>query len=631
MTDDKCPINAKYNRNATNPQCICLPGYSTSSDLETCELQLKEHVPLNNCIENNSSSSLHTLCADKYGQFSRFCNIGVCHCIQNVSYAYPSSSNPYKCVSYLNTPQKSNLTTTDCPAGSKPENNNECRCKPGYSETNKTSCDLNLSPGATGSDCDLLNSADGDVSCNSAWPYSRICKRGECRCDGSKSFYSLYSLRVPLCVVLLDTPQNSPIIAPTVLCPEHSLNNNKSDECRCDTGYRTDPNSNKQVCVKKSSKLYNYNENPPSPPAENITLIDDCTSVYSGPLEIVNASNSQNYCRCKRYSVKLNSTACFYDQLFLIGTGNMSDRSNCTRYKNDDCKTLYNDQAYCDIIDGRESCLCNRQTSFLNNKICQSFASFVYPSVSGLLTSACDTNNDCKIPNTECKFYLLTNYKLCQCKSGYFLNPKAQTCENNRCTGERDPSTNFICDGYNWRCQDGYYENTNKTGCVKITHVYNKPYQYCNASFSTTTTTSGVRCTECNRAMCELDYQEQDDKCVQNKFEDKCQHKPEICNKLVSGSSCKNNECGCYTSGTYRDDAICARAIGYECDQTAQCGNGGFCSDRECRCNIGYTETTVTDTNGKYIQRCVRRNNGRNIQYSLWLLVLLSIVSFINS
>ncbi|CAF1409442.1 unnamed protein product, partial [Didymodactylos carnosus] len=422
----------------------------------------------------------------------------------------------------------------------------------------------------------------------------------------------------------------------------------------------------------KSLQLFEFGVTP-SPLPNTVLTNEECIGIYSELVE-VKSINSNNWCQCKQYTFKVNDIECVWEldkeltyishicvknavydgkkcicnpgyrsnqnrrscdridenKLQLDGADNPTGKNLCTTYTDTDCRILYNSPAYCDTINKTEICLCDRKISFVYENKCERFAHYVYPALRELPKYTCDADDDCnRTLNTVCSFYLETNYKVCQCQKDYLYNPANKTCENNRCKGNRAANTNYICNGYDWVCKNGYYPSKDKTYC-EPRPTFTDTYQYCNSSYILATSANGIQCNNtCERTVCMSGYKNEHNKCVRNNFNDKCEHDQTLCSTLVEGSTCVDNVCGCYEPGTYKNDVKCAKAVGFICDSDTECDDNSLCLQHICRCKDRSKLVSLTDSDGRRIERCI--NGGRTVHLAIGLLLLMPLLWFIRS
>ncbi|UJR14617.1 hypothetical protein I4U23_001611 [Adineta vaga] len=627
-----CPPHANVNKS----QCVCSPYglYKTSGDKRRCELKLSS-------AESGSSQAgeldYNTTCVTLYGEYSRFYSQGECQCIPNKSF-YTNENGKERCATLLDV---NTANTNDCPFNAE-SNGGLCKCKTGYRPivSSNRLCerkvnqlyDLSNAPSqgaisdVTTIDCQALYTNTPVRAHNNAC----VCNDGTFFQNSTCNFFLEYALPSP---------------TDSQYCPPNS--DGSTQVCKCVDGYKNDGTN--RTCTPRTSAVYENN----TPGAENTTGINDvgCRRLFGNAAK---ASQNDGHCECLEAAFAFwSSNRCFFRVEVIqaaltsdstcpvssmadsytckcpLGYNVTVDKQGCSRKNifseklqaidptmytacdapnnDNDCEALHGSGAVC----RNNTCYCDRRRSFVRSKQCELFSKYVFPGTHERSSVTCNSQEDCGIDadqkNIECGTTSDdSRYKVCKCKSGYFLNPADLTCVNNRCPSQCQD--NAECYGYTCVCKKGYY-TTPSGQCVKQEPPL-KLHEKCNTTVWSSFTNDGeLFCSSsCQRAQCFPYYRDDGSRCIKNNFDDSCAHAQNFCSAISPYAGCNRdeNKCAC-SPGFYRSDSnsICARAVNGYCTTHEICGDFGECLSNQCRCKAGRREQQVTDSFGRSITRCI--------------------------
>ncbi|CAF1046954.1 unnamed protein product, partial [Adineta ricciae] len=654
----RCPSNSNMN----GSQCVCSPSdlYKTSDDKRRCELILSASA--SSC--QAGLTMFNDTCKNLYGEYSSFCSKGVCQCASDKSY-YMNNNGTISCVTLLT------VTTTNsnnCPLNAASDGG-VCKCNTGYraSDNSNRACQRKTDqlydstdsqaqggPGEiTTADCEVLFPGTHVIAHNNAC----VCIDGTFLYNSSCVFFLEYT------ITAADSTKHK--------CPVNAVIDSASPVCKCLDGFKN--GGTNRTCVPLTNNVYEFNRTD----TENVTGLNDagCRALFGNAAQ---ASQPAGHCEC------LRTDQAFWDNnkcYFLVEktqpaptadstcpSNSMPDAYTCkcspgynatadfrgcnrksifsqnlqaidpTAYSacdapnvDADCVALHGAGAVC----RNNTCYCNYRQSFVVGQKCQLFSQYVFPGVHERSSATCNNQEDCgenaDEKNIDCGFInnQETRYKVCQCKSGYFLNPIDSTCVINRCSAECQE--NAQCVGYTCVCNPGYF-TTPSGQCLK-----QEPplvlYDKCNTTVWAVDPVDGdlVCASDCTRARCRGGYRDEGSQCVENTFDDACGHAANFCGQFGSNTVCSpdENRCACQP-GFYRSDGniICARAVNSQCYTDAECGDYGECLSSLCRCKAGRREQQVSDLLGRTITRCI--NGVDQMRYSpiFFLFVLFIHVVF---
>ncbi|XP_057335490.1 prion-like-(Q/N-rich) domain-bearing protein 25 [Microplitis mediator] len=307
-----------------------------------------------------------------------------------------------------------------------------------------------------------------------------------------------------------------------------------------------------------------------------------------------NASCINNECQCNGNSVQQSTDQCLPK---LLGSS-CETNSDCERVKFSKCSAT-------------KTCICSLNTLPINGASCVP-----------ILNDFCQTNDDCKVENSECiknvckckvMFKTIANTECkephvgmacsgyldchdfivhsfcsknmkCTCKNDHVaINDKTcapamnVTCRDNEiCAPENSICTNNIC-----QCEPDYvYRGTN---CVpEFLGMPCKTEKDCQETrFST--------CSDDNVCVCKSDYIESGSSTCLPLIGGRCIHHE---NCVVKNSHCSSNECKCIHNYVAHSNDVCTPLIlGGSCDNDEDCGDikHSKCSkDKLCTCISSY-------------------------------------------
>ncbi|CAF3000410.1 unnamed protein product [Rotaria socialis] len=634
--NSSCPMNADF----INNTCVCKAGYNQVNEDRGCELVLEHQETLADCSTSGSVAANNS-CKTSFGGAARYCRPGVCRCDPTISFRDPV---PVVCYSLLGVSQPE----PNCPPGSKPPNAGTCECK---GENRKSNDNRRCDPKsllynwneATVNQADLQR---GDCAAlYSGWlaDFNDTASIKVCQC-APIAFKSPSGVE---CWPLVYTDLTGSVSACNIPNSMQSITNSR--RCECQSGYRPS-NLMKRDCVRIPGRLdesivINI-------PDVNPITASDCRALFGVLAELNNsrcvcpddisfANNDGSRCHgilnkptgfqtlissdCPQHaSTKITGTCqcnegfvssadnriCTTVDIPLVGTKEPLSANSCTNFTTDNCIAKYGTDSFCE----NNQCWCNRKSSFnINDNRCESFSNYIFPGLHERHNVSCDVDADCtrdnvNIDTVECthRTSASSDYKVCVCKHGLFLNPFTQTCES-RCPSDCNNRANSVCNGYNCVCKQGFIEENNT--CVPVKEQI-QLYKPCNSSFVATENID-VTCSSCNRGECAFSYRDTGFQCAKFNFDnDRCVTQgPNVCNALIGNSRCfeEENKCVC-ESGYYRDENLCALSVDSRCTTPEQCGSNGICSGQRCRCAEGKRVQNAIDAFGRSIQRCINDN-----------------------